>query len=71
VKALWSASVDDPFAATPWALPHTTRDTVGVENLPVAPTAMPNPGLVSLGEGAASSPAHARSAPASRKLSLS
>jgi hypothetical protein len=64
VKALWSVSVDDPFAATPWARPQTTRGAVAVENLPAAPPAVPHPGSVSLGEGAASSPAHAATATA-------
>jgi hypothetical protein len=32
IKALWSISVDEPFAATPWALPQTKRGAVAVEN---------------------------------------
>jgi len=66
VKALWSASVDDPFAAPPWARPQTARDAVALENLPAAPPPVPHRGLVSLREGAASSlrPAHAAAATA-------
>jgi hypothetical protein len=66
MKALWSISVDEPFAPTPWALPQTTRCAVAVENLAGARTAMPHPGLVSLGEVAASSfsPAHGATATA-------
>lgn len=52
-KVLWSESVDDPFAATPWALPRRTRGAVAVENLPAAPAVVPHPDLVSLTEGAA------------------
>ena len=32
LKALWSMSVDEPCAATPWALPQTKRGAVTVEN---------------------------------------
>jgi len=66
VNALWSASVDDPFAATPWARPQTPRGAVAVENLPGPPSPVPSPGLASLTEGAASSswPAHTATATA-------
>jgi hypothetical protein len=64
VKALWCASVDNPFAAAPWALAETRPGAVAVETLSVAPTAEPRPGLVILREGAVSqsSSAHAANA---------
>jgi hypothetical protein len=54
------------FAGTSSALPQTTCGAVALENLPVAPAAIPHAGLVSLTEGAASSssPAHAATATA-------
>jgi hypothetical protein len=63
VEALWSASVDDPFAATPWALPDR-HGAVAVETLPVAPAVVPHSRLVILREGAVSDsgPAHAANA---------
>jgi predicted component of type VI protein secretion system len=64
MEALWRISADEPFAATPWALPQTTRGAVAVENLAGARAAIPHTGLVSLGEVAASSPSPAHAATA-------
>jgi hypothetical protein len=64
VKALWSATVDNPFAAPPWALPETRPGAFAVETLSVAPAAEPRPHFVIRREDVVSqsSPAHAEHA---------
>jgi len=50
MKALRCISVDEPFAATPWALPQTKRGAVAVENPTGFGPPCRAPGLVSLGK---------------------